>query len=64
MNCNNHNATAQRVYGGYLTGYREDLCRIAREVCHKSGLPWRDPRTGIIYPPPNKRKKTKKKGKK
>lgn len=25
---------------------------IARDVCHRMGLPWTDPRTGVSYPPP------------
>ena len=36
------------------------LYDVARRVCHDSGLPWTDPRTGVTYPPPQKvkRKKT------
>lgn len=30
------------------------LYEIARDICHKRGLPWTDPRTGVTYPPPKK----------
>jgi hypothetical protein len=25
---------------------------LARQICHESGIPWTDPRTGRTYPPP------------
>lgn len=28
------------------------LYDVARDVCHKFGVPWTDPRTGKTYPPP------------
>lgn len=30
------------------------LYDVAREVCHKQGMTWTDPRTGIAYPPAEK----------
>lgn len=40
------------------TTYGEDsrLYEAARRTCHDFGLPWRDPRTGIEYPPPRETK--------
>lgn len=32
-------------------GYTRDLYELAKEICHKHGLPWTDPRTGVTYPP-------------
>lgn len=32
-----------------------DLYDIAREVNHKHGFPWTDPRTGVTYQPPEKK---------
>lgn len=29
-----------------------DLYDVAREVCHKHGIDWTDPRTGITHPAP------------
>lgn len=34
------------------------LYEVAKKVCHDMGLPWTDPRTGRLYPPPRTRKKT------
>jgi hypothetical protein len=34
---------------------REPLFRITREVTHQAGWPWTDPRTGVTYPPPEKK---------
>ena len=36
------------------------IYRIGRKVCHKAGLPWTDPRTGITHQPPKKKRPTKK----
>ena len=30
------------------------LYDVARDTCHAVGVPWTDPRTGILYPPPKK----------
>jgi len=35
------------------------LYDVARRVTHSVGMPWTDPRTGITYQPPKKRKKKK-----
>lgn len=35
------------------------LYDVARDVCHKFGVPWTDPRTGKTYPPPKKAPKKK-----
>jgi len=32
------------------------LYDVARKTCHDLGMPWVDPRTGITYDPPKKRK--------
>jgi hypothetical protein len=37
------------------------LYEVAKRTCHQFGLPWTDPRTGITYQPPGRRKKTGKK---
>jgi len=34
---------------------REPLYEIAREITHRFGHPWTDPRTGVTYPPPKRR---------
>lgn len=28
------------------------LYEVAKQVCHENGLPWTDPRTGVIHQPP------------
>jgi hypothetical protein len=29
----------------------DPLYEVARDCCHKFGMEWRDPRTGIVHPP-------------
>lgn len=33
------------------------LYEVAKQVCHDHGIPWTDPRTGVTYQPPHKKKK-------
>lgn len=54
-----HNPNDERErYCGRCHAFVEDryenpmLYDLARQICHASGLPWRDPRTGVVYPPP------------
>lgn len=30
------------------------LYDVSRDICHEFGFDWRDPRTGVNYPPPKK----------
>lgn len=37
---------------GVVEAENEKLYDVAKRVCHEFGIPWRDPRTGVEYPPP------------
>jgi hypothetical protein len=36
--------------------YDRGYYTLAKKICHEYNMPWTDPRTGVTYQPPRKRK--------